>query len=377
MKFVSLLFASMAAYTHATPATSRGLQSLADKWNITDPLFEYDGLSFDLDYGTSDFIADTMSEWVIYDEGCREGGNAALVINELTSVMAVTKTVSGDAYLSTGGNGDRNVELNITINTEQIFTDSSIYSESVNAESQLIATVKFCVRLSLYTPTGGEKIEVNFLETLVTLNVDLTDGFAINDVAVAPKIKEVKTATQVYEVEAFQCGANNANLTPAEYANTRNQGSVIKVCVQPTLEGRQDGIFMRQIDSFTFNLDGDTVTQPAVEATIAASNGLTELDCGRGYGVCSFETILFASFYRVNGVVSGTGVASMQFGGSARRLRSGSRALQAADDVAGSAEFELNFDLVPVADTQSSDASGVSGLFAMTVVAFMGAAAML
>jgi hypothetical protein len=58
------------------------------------------------------------------------------------------------------------------------------------------------------------------------------------------------------------------------------------------------------------------------------SDGLTFLDCTAGEQTCSFETLLSAAFYRKNaGVVQGSGIASGQFGISAR---SGDRNLQQA-----------------------------------------------
>lgn len=56
--------------------TFRALQSatLAEKWNITNPTFDFDSLSFDLDYGISDWILQGMVTHGIYDENCKEGG---------------------------------------------------------------------------------------------------------------------------------------------------------------------------------------------------------------------------------------------------------------------------------------------------------------
>ena len=210
------------------------------------------------------------------------------------------------------------------------------------------------------------------METLVVLNVDLTDGFSIGSISVAPKQKLTKTANQAYHVEGFQCDANDVQLTPTQIAATRNQGSVIKVCVRPDQTGRNDGIFMRSIDSFSFVRDG-TFTQDAVVNGAIASKAT--LDCGPGYAICSFETILFAAFYQSAGTVAGSGVASVQFGGSARRLRNGSRDLQAGQ-AAASSEFNLDFKTLPSTDNQSSDAATSSGMLAMVVLAASGALAM-
>ena len=228
-----------------------------------------------------------------------------------------------------------------------------IYEETV-VNGQQFAEVKFCVRLNLNTG-GDSSIEVNFHETLITLNVDLTDGFAIDDVSVTPREKLVKTANQAYKVEGYQCDRNYVELNEAGKAVTRNQGAIIRVCVRPTLEGRQDGIYMREIQSFAFSRtypdSRPDVNQDAIVNSGPADNGLTDLFCDRGWEVCMFETILFAAFYRDTGTVAGAGIASMQFGGSGRRqLRAFDnndsnrvpRATQ-ADQEAAVAEFEIEF----------------------------------
>ena len=78
-------------------------------------------------------------------------------------------------------------------------------------------------------------------------------------------------------------------MTPAQQAVSRNQEAVIRVCVRPTQEGRDDGIYMRNIQSFTFSrsyTDGrPDVNQITVENSAAADNGLTDLFCGLGWEV--------------------------------------------------------------------------------------------
>ena len=150
---------------------------------------------------------------------------------------------------------------------------------------------------------------------------------------------------------------------------TRNQGAIIRVCVRPTQEGRDDGIYMREIQSFAFSRtyeDGKTpaVNQVAIENSAAANNGLTDLFCERGWEVCAFETILFANFYRDSGSVAGSGIASMQFGGSGRRLR----ALQANDQEAAIAEFEIEFVTLQTLENLTSGATATTAGFLFTAV---------
>ena len=377
-KYLTVLFAGSAAIAAASATTNdnndngvaaadaapRKLQlTLAEKWNITDPEFDYDGLTFDFDYALSDFIQTGMVTHGLYDVNCREGG----YVVPQTDLQSIQGPLPSNAFANVN---TKVQQISVAVNPETISSNPNIYEETV-VNGEQFAIITFCLRLNLQT-LGDSSIEVNFHETLVTLNVDLTDGFAIDDVDVAPRDRLVTTANQAYEVEGYQCDRNYVELTPAARAVTRNQGAIIRVCVRPTLEGREDGIYMREIQSFTFTRADPPATQVAVENSAAANNGLTDLFCEEGWEVCAFETILFAAFYRVSGQVAGAGIASMQFGGSGRRLR----ALQAAGEEAAVAEFELDFDTVATEDVGGSGASMMS-LLSIALLAVGSATALL
>jgi hypothetical protein len=360
MKFLSLLFA--VGLTSATADnTSRNLATLAQKWNITIPTFTYSSLDFDLDFGTSDFIGAGMASFSIWDEDCQEGG-VSVPDTVLTGEISPITGTAGD------GSGLRTVNVGVSVQPEQISAATSIYAESTNANGELSAVVTFCVRFALST-SGASPIEVNFLETIVILNVKLTDGFEIDAISVAPRDKLIRTANQVYLLEAFQCDTNMVELSTQQKQVVRNQGAIIRVCVRPDALARPDGIKMREIQSLTYTRASPIATQAAVENGAAALNGLSDLTCDPGSEVCMVETILVADFYTITGVVSGSGVGSMQFG-SARRLRSSERGLQTIQDEAGSAQFDLSVETVAGEDTGASGASS-TGLCAMT---FLGAA---
>ena len=136
---------------------------------------------------------------------------------------------------------------------------------------------------------------------------------------------------------------------------------------------------MRSIDNFAFTR-GTTIRQSAVEANKQAGNLLTTYNptqC-KGAVVCRFSTILFAQFYATPGTVSGQGTASMQFGSSARRQLRAERDLQeAAADPAGSAEFDLNFEVAQAEAQTGSGAGSTSMGAAVTMATFAAVAALL
>jgi hypothetical protein len=361
MKFVSIIFIASVASTVAA-AEERGLQILAKKWNITDPTFAYDSLGFDLDYQVSDFISDSMATHTLWTApDCQEGA-AAVGAGILTSVKVPLVGAFDD---TNNGDGIRDQKLTIAVNPATIAA-SALYSEDTSLGA-VTATVNFCVRYSLVT---ADLTEVNFLETLVTLFVDLSDGFSIGDVFVAPKNKLLNTANQVYLLDGYQCNSDNVRLEGDDLTATRNQGSVIRVCVKPDTDAVNAGIFMRSLDAFTFSRNA--INQPAIIGYNAeATNGLTSLSCANGDPVCFFETILFAAFYSTTGVVVGSGTGSMQFGG-ARRLRG----LEVErSESAASSEFDLYFGTLDEQD--AGDSAATSGVMAATALVMAGAFALI
>jgi hypothetical protein len=291
-----------------------------------------------LGYQVSDFIHHQMVDYSIWNVECMKGG-VSVPDTVLSANITQDGTPLGD------GNLFRDFDMQVGVNPQNI-SQAEIYTEQT-IEGEMTASVVFCVRFSLYT-YSDTPLEVNFRETIVNLTIDFTDGFSIGEIDVNAKGRDIKTANQAYEVDAFQCNAINGALSSQQLSASRIQGSIVRVCVQPDIVAIVQGISMRNIDGFVFSRVYANGIPDAVQVAVlngqGASNGLTFLDCTAGDQTCSFETILAASFYRNAGEVQGSGIASMRFGSSARRLRSGDRNLQQADsDV--EAQFNMNFDL--------------------------------
>merc|ERR1711907_15309 len=215
--------------------------------------------------------------------------------------------------------------------------DSQLYTDNGNNQ----ATIVFCVRYSL-DATGH--LEVNFLENVITMNIDLSAGFSVQAFDVAPKDKIESTATQTYNVDAKLCvgsGATTADIIADPPVDTvYNQGSLITVCVYPDADAAADGIVMNNIDSYTWRRQDPEVGgvlppetyQNAIGSGTADANGLTTFTGCNGQDVCVFDSILFAQFYETVGQVSGDGIATLQFDTArrARALKGSARKLQQA-----------------------------------------------
>jgi hypothetical protein len=97
--------------------------------------------------------------------------------------------IQNQVLYKTQGTGNGMIELDLELVSEEIAKEPRIFTD-IEIDSKAKAIVEFCVRFKLTTPGGG--VEVNFLESLVTLYVDLSDGFSIGDLNVSPKIAIVE-----------------------------------------------------------------------------------------------------------------------------------------------------------------------------------------
>eukprot|EP00529_Nitzschia_sp_RCC80_P024681 CAMPEP_0113514268 /NCGR_PEP_ID=MMETSP0014_2-20120614/40310_1 /TAXON_ID=2857 /ORGANISM="Nitzschia sp." /LENGTH=438 /DNA_ID=CAMNT_0000410737 /DNA_START=793 /DNA_END=2109 /DNA_ORIENTATION=- /assembly_acc=CAM_ASM_000159 len=419
--------------------------TLEEKWRILDtPTFEYDSLAFSMNFYVSEFIVPGQSRATLYTDGCKEEGTLlenksylsfANSTNGIhTDVVGTRDDYAGycdtagncpitedkeaafytrfaglvfelDPATLTGDNAGEGGEILPTDNVAEVNSNPVYTEETVG---NVTAQVRFCVRYSLYTGAdvgNNADVEVNFLETIVTLDVDLSDGFTVDDISVAPRDRLVRTAAQSYTCEGYFCDQDEVKLTGDALGATRNQGAAIRVCVVPQLDARNDGVYMRRIDSFTWTRTvdgGDDLVQDAVQNSLAALNGLTTLRCDAGDLICNFESILFASFYATAGSVAGGGICSMQFGGNGCELaqvgtdasaadfggtkncapgKEGDRRLRAnrylQNEDAATAEFDLSLDLNQGSTTLNDGAPSSASTTSMAMAVLAAGAALM
>jgi hypothetical protein len=353
--------------TSTTPSRIRRLQGseLFERWDIAEPAFTYESLDFTLDFEINQYIASVEQvTYTLFDETCDNayGGNGLSGSRGLT-------------FGSVEAAGKQSIEIAMAIDASVISADSEVYSESM-VDGEMAAVVDFCVRFALHTPAEIGELEVNFLEIVITLNVDLTAGFEIGALAVAPLDRCVNTAAQDFLVEGYFCEENNEPNSTVT-APVFNQGDLVKICVRPVQDAREE-FFIRMLRITSFVFERGSTNQPAIADGISASV-LTDLFCDAGFAICHFETILFAAFYQSPGSVTGSGIADMQFGGETsadsvsprnRRLLRENRKLQADGGASGGAEFDLEVFIIPSEDSDfTSAASSSGGLFAIAVAA--------
>jgi hypothetical protein len=308
--FASVTFLILVLLCYANSGVSA---DLAERFNITEPKFEYSDLRFSLEYGVSDFVEGIeFVGYELYDTGCRY--NDGDPPNPVTLETTVTIREIADLL-------DKTVGLEIIIDPDSIQADPYLWDE---ATSQ----VQFCVRMMLFVDGS---IEVNFLETVIYLDVDLTDGFEVTGFGTSAKERIQKNANMAYDVEAYLCDKYNNQIIrdmstfeenfnkcapafPGEKPEeVYNQGHSIRICVRPTEASLRDGVYMRQIRSMYFErVDDPTIRQTAVHAGQPAAHGLSNVYCVPN--LCVVDTILNAQFFHNAGKAAAYGVALLQYG---------------------------------------------------------------
>lgn len=340
---------------------------LAQKWKIDDPDPTLSGTTaIDFVYGTSGDTDVTLDYKIFKNDAAEcdtpmQAFNSGSFTDERSDSANTGLTFQGDA--ATADSPKVTVTFVPAGLTAALSPD--FYSEAQAANSEGVgglgtrATIEFCIRFSLYSSTT----EVNFQESVIKIFIDLTDGFDIATVEVAPKDRLIRTSTAGYQVVGTLCST-----TPD--SGFYSQGSVICVNVTPETVAITAGLVMRSVDSFIFT--SDAATQAAISGN-AAVDLLTTFGACDGQGSCQFSTILKADFYTPvdpaagsTRTVSGSGVATMKFG--SRRLGEDSRELQ-EEDGAGASEFDINFDINPAAPIDES--SALTAAYGM-VVALLG-----
>jgi len=288
--------------------------TIADKWRIgTDVDVDYWNYVFDFTYSVSNFIDVGQAGFYIYSKECRSGGGSIQSIGFDTSLTIAENgqdVIPGSEIDVNKINMSKSVTVPVTVNEFTMQDNTDIYTDFGNKQMK----VEFCIVFYLNTVDGT--LEVNQQETLVTIDIDLTEliaQFRVDAFDVGTKDRNQDTTDIIYSPVAYLCNVNDGS----DYVvtSTFTQGDMINVCVKPNQSAITDSIKINSIESLTFSRDGSSLNQNAVLNSIASTNGLStynDIDC-YGQDYCSVSTILISSFFTTPGTVSGNGEASLTF----------------------------------------------------------------
>jgi len=396
---------------------SEATVALTERWtigNVTAPTpgsFQYAGMSKTWLDPLSPGQPNGVVRVTFYNGDCKVEGSGASQGNDtpfyaVAGFMANTTSLANAVVVDTSNAGESAFDnitlawagvdpdntskeiLNLSFNDHaRVMTNMGYFSNELDDAGTRIffadGTLKYCVRLGLYDGVNDD--EINFYESVVTLNITMNGTFEILSVAVAPKAQGESTAAQEYKVTAVLCDATTGASTPQ--AGAFNQGAAIVVCINLDAEGLADQVQITSVDEFTWKRDG-TSEQTAVGPPTTqgfgsdglATNGLTMMTINADKNKATITSVLFAKFYESAGQVLANGSVSMEFG---RRRRLGNidntdnRQLQEG----GTAEsaFDVSVDLQkaddgPVALQQTAGAgAGTSITVVATIVGLVSA----
>lgn len=335
---------------------------LEESWSMSEPDITYnkDGNWYRLNWtvvGWKDaFETNKHINEDFYDDQCKNDGDHTEYRIE-SGIVNYPNTGKPEAYKDNWGN----IILDFEIRPEILTTQSEIYKDNLDGSGQL----DFCVRSSIgYNGTDNQALsideqreagyrEINFIESLLTIVYNLTSNYTTVSATVRPKDRVGTTETEDnYSLVAWICDTTTSVTDPAtnfvrsypgQKYQTFEQGSIIPVCIRPDTAAYEEGIVMRDVQSFTWTRD--SISQPAIVSGTQAANRLTFYGSCDGNHYCLLSSILFADFYATAGIASGDGAARVKFEGSTRRLAEENRLLQ--ED---SSPFDINVALAESED---------------------------
>jgi hypothetical protein len=233
-------------------------------------------------------------------------------------------------------------ELDVDVDIIQETISNSVHYQTINDGQAAI--IGFCLRVDYKRINEEGNAEgINFYETNITINVDLTANFTLTEI-IADRTaadNEAADAALNYPVEAYICLDDNSEVTDPD---PLFQGSVLQVCIKIDDSVVNDNIMVEDILTFVIS-QPTTETSNSVPINNAVANALTEKLC-RESGICNVKTQLQSKFFtdtnppdlRVDGVaVLAFGKASLMPSSapteSRRRLRVPIQGLLTGDDV--------------------------------------------
>lgn len=210
---MKLLFSSL-LLSFAAAEQERGLQEtysnagdLFTRWDMTEPDIVYDDAT---DVFTFRFLQASSDN---YDEGLEESFWNPDCMPAESGVTGVPIDVPliqsiGDPYtLPELTMVASKPEMKFKIDAAEFSTGGLTGTYTVISPG--VSQIDFCIRSSLgYTIAPGAALpsnyqEVNFIETLVQIEYDMTSGFSVEAFSVAPKDRELTTISESYEDSLF------------------------------------------------------------------------------------------------------------------------------------------------------------------------------
>ena len=185
-------------------------------------------------------------------------------------------------------------ELMVDVNVIQETISKSVHYAPID---DISAAIDFCVRVDYnYIDNEGLVTSVNFHETKVTIDVDLTADFRLTEIALVREGADEETAKANldYLVEAYICLEDNSEVSDP---SPLTQGSALQVCVRLSdSNGKIANVYVEDILTFVVSQPEGPGTDSEV-ITDHDTDPLTAKFCGLGDGICNVKTQLSSKYF--------------------------------------------------------------------------------
>jgi hypothetical protein len=183
---------------------------------------------------------------------------------------------------------------------------STISGSPIISYSSAGTAVAFCTRLSLIDPDRQNET-VEYLDYPVALYIDILERFEILGLV-------IENPEDSYGVEAFLCDSNNLRIDESNETLQRNQGSRVRICVQPDSHTQDSGVVMKSINRLKLSR-GNVVQDVLMASDVEGSY----YHCVAGESICHVETEISNRFFDSQGFVRVEGDVWMQYAFSNNR----------------------------------------------------------
>jgi hypothetical protein len=224
----------MAFTTTDAQPQARRMRELADfNWNV-EAVDGFPTIAFNGTNGDSEVVFRYNYTGILNDEK-----NITISLFEFDCLT--------EAGSSLGSDGDYSVPGELTVNidiVQETIAKSALYTEL----DPTAARIEFCARVD-YVYAGDS---LNFYETKVTIDVDLTANFTLDSITVERNGADDASATIDCDVEIYYCYQNYTEVIPSP---SYRQGGAMEVCVRVVEEDTHCCVF--DIDEMDIDQDED------------------------------------------------------------------------------------------------------------------------
>jgi len=268
---------------------------------VSEPVFHYSGYRFNMDYRISSSLdVEKVIPELWTDENCQRPIESGNPIIPYQLILDPADNVFGDEIA-----GTRIIRISSLVKPDRV-PDARFASYR---DGSNFAAINYCSTVNIKQDFTSRDIAFT-RENHFNLDVDIT-GPGIQSYLQDEEIEDS------WQVNIYRCDEDLLQIPDTELANLPpiRQGQRVRVCVTTTESARRAGIFIHNINEFTYQRVDDGLVQTAISTgQVPAEDGSTQVLCRNGLDLCAIDSALSNSFFHSPGRVEGIGEIRLQFG---------------------------------------------------------------